>query len=176
LVVSSTTAAVISLPQAALAKAADEPALRNADQTKLRQGYDRLTYLLDHWVELTTVCGKGDDNPYTGDRGCERSPLIVMEYLGYRSTQDPLFKADKTMLRLANNVATADAPAYLDAMEKYAEAAEEASGMAYVSSWGEANPGGGKDRVEFFIERAKKNVMDSRDSLAQALRILDVAS
>jgi hypothetical protein len=147
-----------------------------ADHTKLRQGYDRLNYLLDHWVELTTVCGKGDDNPYTGDRGCERSPLIVMEYLGYRSTQDPLFKADKTMMRLANGVATADAPAYLDAMEKYAEAAEEASGMAYVSSWGEANPGGGKDRVEFFIERAKKNVIDSRDSLATALRILDVSS
>ena len=57
-------------------------------------------------------------------------------------------------------------------MEKWAEAAEEANGMAYVSSWGEANPGGGKDRVQYFIERAKKNVVDARDSLDTALRLL----
>jgi hypothetical protein len=44
--------------------------------------------------------------------------------------------------------------------------------MAFVSSWGEANPGGGKDRVELFIERSKKNVMESRDGLKRVLDIL----
>jgi Ca2+ transporting ATPase len=44
--------------------------------------------------------------------------------------------------------------------------------MAYVSSWGEANPGGGKDQVERWIERSKNNVLDARDSLATALKIL----
>jgi hypothetical protein len=44
--------------------------------------------------------------------------------------------------------------------------------MAYVSSWGEANPGGGKDRVELFIERAKKNVIVSKESLATVIEIL----
>jgi hypothetical protein len=41
-------------------------------------------------------------------------------------------------------------------------------------SRGEANPGGGKDRVELFIERAKKNVVDSRNSLKTIVEILDI--
>ena len=39
---------------------------------------------------------------------------------------------------------------------------------------GEANPGGGKDRVELFIERAKKNVIVARDSLKTVISILDL--
>lgn len=46
--------------------------------------------------------------------------------------------------------------------------------MAYTSSWGEANPGGGKDRVEYFVERAKSNVVDARDALGEILKILDL--
>jgi hypothetical protein len=61
---------------------------------------------------------------------------------------------------------------YLDAVEAFAENADEASSMAFVSSWGEANPGGGKDRVELFIERSKKNVMVAHDSLATVIDIL----
>jgi hypothetical protein len=97
-----------------------------------------------------------------------------MEYMGYKSMNDPLFKADKTLKRLASIVPAEFEGEYLDAIEKWAEAAEEASGMAYISSWGEANPGGGKDRVEYFIERAKKNVTDARDSLASAISILKI--
>ena len=63
---------------------------------------------------------------------------------------------------------------FFEAIEKYGENAEEASGMAFVSSWGEANPGGGKDRVQLFIERAKKNVIVSRDSLKTVIDILDL--
>ena len=29
--------------------------------------------------------------------------------------------------------------------------------------WGEANPGGGKDRIDFFIERSKGFVTQTRD-------------
>lgn len=61
---------------------------------------------------------------------------------------------------------------YLDAMEKFNEKAEEGSGNSYTSSWGEANPGGGKDRVELFVERAKVNVVDARDALGEIVKIL----
>jgi len=108
-------------------------------------------------------------------KGCERTPLKVMEYMGYRSTTDPLFKVDKTLRRLESLVPADRTVDYLDAVEKLAEAADEASGMAYVSSWGEANPGGGKDRVEYFIERAKKNVMDARESLGTVIDILQIS-
>jgi Ca2+ transporting ATPase len=53
-------------------------------------------------------------------------------------------------------------------------AAEEGNGMAYISSWGEANPGGGKDRVQLFIERAKNNVIQARDSLSTMVDIFDL--
>jgi hypothetical protein len=85
---------------------------------------------------------------------------------------DPLFKADKTLLRLQALVPPDDEVDYLEAMEKWIENADEGSGMAYVSSWGEANPGGGKDRVDYFIERSKNDVIEARNSLETVIRIL----
>jgi hypothetical protein len=64
----------------------------------------------------------------------------------------------------------------MEAMERYNEKAEEASNTAYLSSWGEANPGGGKDRIEFFIERSKRQVETARDSLGVVLKLLNIES
>merc|ERR1712222_122922 len=89
---------------------------------------------------------------------CDRTPVKVMEYLGYKSTTDPLYKAEKTLRRLYDIAPAKRDGEFVDAVDVFAENADEASGMAFISSWGEANPGGGKDRVELFIERAKKNV------------------
>ena len=54
----------------------------------------------------------------------------------------------------------------------FSEKAEEASNTAFISSWGEANPGGGKDRVEMFIERSRKQVETAKDSLGTAIKLL----
>lgn len=37
-----------------------------------------------------------------------------------------------------------------------------------------ANPGGGKDRVALFIERSRKDVIESRDVLGTAIKVLDL--
>lgn len=140
------------------------------DKENLVKGYKRLQYLLDNWEKETTICGRSD-NPYIG---CERTPEKVMEYLGYKSMNDPLFKADKTMLRLQSLVSSNDEVDYMEAMELFNEKAEEASNTAFVSSWGEANPGGGKDRVAFFIERSRKQVETARDSLGTVIKILGI--
>lgn len=162
--------AVVLFPRKAFAK----DSLIEADKLKLLKGYERLNYLLDNWVKETTICGQ-NDNPYIGEKGCDRTPIKVMEYLGYKNTDDPLFKADKTMRRLESLVPADREGEFLDALEKWVETADEASGLAYVSSWGEANPGGGKDRVELFLERAKKNVIDARDSLATVIDIIKIS-
>mmetsp|Transcript_15654 Transcript_15654/g.28465 ORF Transcript_15654/g.28465 Transcript_15654/m.28465 type:complete len:266 (-) Transcript_15654:2378-3175(-) len=149
------------------------PASNQADQDKIIKGYNRLTYLLDNWEKETTICGR-TDNPYIG---CERTPEKVMEYLGYKSMNDPLFRADKTLIRLQGLVPSNDSKAqadYQDAVDSWMEKAEEGNGMAYISSWGESNPGGGKDRVALFIERSRKDVVECRDSLATIIRILDL--
>lgn len=140
------------------------------DKANIVKGYKRLVYLLDNWEKETTVCKIGQTTTF-GDE-CERTPLKVMDYLGYKSTNDPLFKVEKTLKRLGALVPAERDVDYLDAVENLLQNAEEASGMAYVSSWGEANPGGGKDRVELFIERAKKNVIVSKESLATVIEIL----
>lgn len=142
---------------------------------KIALGYKRLTYLIDNWEKETTVCNSGgQDNPYIG---CDRKPDKVMEYLGYKNMNDPLFRADKTLIRLQNLIPSQDSEAqaeYQDALDTWVEKSEEGSGMAYLSSWGEANPGGGKDRVALFIERSKKDVIEARDSLATVMRLLDI--
>lgn len=97
-----------------------------------------------------------------------------MDYLGYKATSDPLFKADKAMLRLYTLVSNEDSGEYIEAVERYTENADEASGMAFISSWGESNPGGGKDRVELFIERARKNVVTAHESLQVVVKVLDL--
>jgi len=120
-----------------------EPVMANnsqevADKAKLYKGYESLNYLLDNWVKETTVCGVSD-NPYISAGGCERTPLKVMDYLGYKDVNAPLFKADKTMRRLEDLVPSNRQVEYLEAIEKYQEAAEEGNGMAYISSWGEVS-------------------------------------
>ena len=97
-----------------------------------------------------------------------------MDYLGYKATSDPLFKADKAMLRLYALVSKEDSSDYIEAVERYTENADEASGMAFISSWGESNPGGGKDRVDLFIERARKNVVTAQESLGVVVKVLDL--
>jgi hypothetical protein len=146
------------------------------DEEKIIQGYNRLQYLLDNWEAETTICKTGQETTF-GDT-CERTPIKVMEYLGYKSTSDPLFKAEVTLRRLVLTKNIPNVPqlesAFYDAIDTYSQNAEEANSMAFVSSWGEANPGGGKDRVRQFIERSRNNVVASRDSLKTVLDILNL--
>ena len=97
-----------------------------------------------------------------------------MEYLGFKSTNDPLFKGEVTMMRLKDFVPSDKEVDFYEAIDAFAQNAEEANSMAFVSSWGESNPGGGKDRVRLFIERSKNNVIVSRDSLKTVMDILDL--
>jgi len=144
------------------------------DKAKILKGYERLTYLLDNWDKLTTKCGVEKD-PFSGEQVCEKNPLVVQEYIGYKSMNDPLFKADKTLRRLEDLVPAARDADYFDAVERWSTAVEEASGMAYTSSWaGPQNPNGGDDSIAYYLERAKKQVTDARDALATAISILQL--
>ena len=89
---------------------------------------------------------------------------------------DPLFRIDKTLLRLQPLVPTGSEEEidYMEAMERINQAVEDGNGIAFVSSWGEANPGGGKDRIELFIERSKRYVITTRDGLGTVMKILDI--
>ena len=125
-----------------------EPSLPSPkDLEKLQKGHARVRYLLENWDDITQVCGKGVMSDLErkqvvrteggGGGFCEKTPLKVQDYLGYKSTTDPLFKADKLMLKAAPLVENDSFEDYLDVVERYREKADQGSMMAYTSSWGE---------------------------------------
>jgi hypothetical protein len=142
------------------------------DKDNIVKGYQRLNYLLDNWEKLTSFCGT-DIDPFTGKRKCERTPTIVMDYMGYKSINDPLFKAEKTLRRLEELAPSDREVDYLEAVEKWNAAADEANTMAYTSSWaGPQNPNGGDDNIEYFLDRAKVQVISARNVLKDVIDIL----
>lgn len=95
--------------------------------------------------------------------------------MGYRSVNDPLFKADKLMLRAVPLLSdSADVDAYLDAVNTWAEKAQMSSLNAYTSSWGEANPNGSKGQVAAYLDDAKYDVEESANTLKKILTMLDL--
>lgn len=152
---------------------------------KLQKGHARVRYLLDHWNEVTEVCGTtimSDTERKQvvrtegggGTTGCVKTPLRVQEFMGFKSTEDPLYKADKLMVRATPLVDPDNLDGYLDAVEKYKEKADNTALMAYTSSWGEANPNGGKEVIDDYLERTKADVVESEKSLRKVLGFLDL--
>lgn len=141
----------------------------------MREGYRRLSYLLDNWDTLTEKCDGTKRDPFTGGPVCVKSPLIVSEYMGFKSTSDPLFRAEKAMRRLEARVPSSREADYLDLVERWVMTSEEAQGMAYTSSWaGPENPNGGDDKIAEFLERSQKQVVDARGTLKEIIEILQL--
>ena len=150
-----------------------------AELERLRKGHARVQYLLQNWQEVTEVCKNNSDQANKqvvrtdgGDK-CEKTPLNVQIYMGYKSTEDPLYKADKLMVRAAPLIKDDfDQADYLEAVENYKEKADNTAMMAYTSSWGEANPNGGKDVIDDYLEKTRLDVVSSEKSLRKILGYL----
>ena len=76
------------------------------------------------------------------------------------------------MVRAAPLVDPDDFESYLEVVEKYKDKADNSAMMAYTSSWGEANPNGGKEVIDEYLERTKLDVIDSEKYLRQVLSFL----
>lgn len=146
---------------------------------RLRKGHARIQYLLQNWDDITQVCKNNSDQATKqvvrtdgGDK-CEKTPLNVQIYMGYKSTEDPLYKADKLMVRAAPLIKEEfDQVEYLEFVENYREKADNTSMMAYTSSWGEANPNGGKDVIDDYLEKTRLDVVSAEKALRQVLMYL----
>ena len=162
-------------PRAALA-ATGAPS--EAELTKMAAGYARLQYLADHFEQETTVCVKGCKaaEGIAGTSCCIRDPVIIQSYLGMKSMKDPLFKADEVMLRGQELVDDKKADEYIAAVDRWVEKVDECNVMAFTSSWGATNPGGGRDNVERYLERSRKNVLETTASLKTVLTLPGAAA
>jgi len=154
------------------------------DLSRLQRGHARVQYLLQNWSSLTEICDKGVMSEMErkqeirtqggGGGSCEKTPLRVQDFLGYKSTEDPLFKADKFMVKAAPLVDPDDFENYLNAVESYREKADQGSMMAYTSSWGEANPNGGKDMIEEYLDKTKDEVVATEKLLRKIMGYLNL--
>jgi hypothetical protein len=123
----------------------------NQELERLQLGHARVRYLLDHWDEVTSVCGTTIMSDLErrqvvrteggGGGQCSKTPLRVQDYMGYKSINDPLYRVDKLMVRASGSLPDPnDVEGYLDAVERYRETADATALLAYTSSWGESNP------------------------------------
>ena len=152
---------------------------------RLQKGHARVQYLLEHWDEVTKVCGRTimTDNERKqvlrtngggGTDACTRNPLAVQDYLGYKSTADPLFKADKLMIKAAP-LAGDKMEEYLDVVEEYRENADATAVLAYTSSWaGEENPNGSAENIERYLEQTHDAAVRTEKLLRLSLQYLDL--
>jgi len=167
-------AAALSLSQLSAPATAAAGVPTQQELGRLAQGYSRLQYLLQNWEKLTTVCIKGCVGA-PEQCGCIRDPVIVQSYMGFKSMEDPLFKADQLMIRAQQLVASdKDLDAYTDAVDRWTRKCDAANVMAYTSSWGEANPGGGKSEVERYLAKSRKEVVESAEILKTIMDLLDI--
>ncbi len=168
---SAAAALALAPPSAALAKETTPTA---DELLRLAKGEARIQYLLDNWEELTTVCIKGCVGK-PEQCGCVRDPTVVQGYLGFKSMNDPLFRADQLMIRAEPLVKSEDLlDDYSNAIDRWTQKVEMSNVMAYTSSWGEANPGGGKSEVERYLSKSRKEVEETSEILRGIMSMLDV--
>lgn len=161
-----------------------EKAPSTDELNRLSLGLARVEYLLEHWDELTTVCngvsagGDLEDKQVARTQNqarCYKTPLKVQQYIGASSTLDPLFRADKLLIRAAPLVADPDKDAYNDAIDAFITKQQISSTMAYTSSWsGIENPNGSVDQIESNLLEAKREVLATQETLRTIVKLLNL--
>ena len=109
------------------------------------KGLKEVQFLLDNWSKETT-------NPTSG----EMDPDRVRLYLGLRTTSSPLFQFEKLLKAAVNEIPDDRFEDWIAASEGYSSAVAKVNELAFTSSFGEYNPGGGKDRVAVPRARARR--------------------
>ena len=168
--VTSTTAAVLTLgdvvhPQPAFAASAG-PTKDELDRLKV--GYKQIRFLLDNFESETTVCRENGGE-------CKRDADPIRKALGLRTTTDPLFQIEKVFAKVKNmDLDPDELEAFFDASEEWSSAVNMSNSMAFISQFGEYNPGGGQDEVLKYLNESKKQVVMAEKALRTIMSSLGV--
>lgn len=159
---SATSAVVMGAPLPALARGG--PA-SPAELKRIKTGYEEIVAFLADFDAQTTVCKPE----------CARNPDAVRTVLGLRDTKATLFQIEKVLSKAQDNVEDADDfEKYIQATEDWSSAVAESNSLSYTSSFGEYNPGGGKDAVEKYLQKSKEYVVLAKDSLKIICDVLQI--
>jgi hypothetical protein len=95
-----------------------------------------------------------------------------------RSTTDPLFQIEKVFAKVKDDDSGSIDLDMLDdlyaATEDWTSAINMSNSMAFISQFGEYNPGGGKDEVLKYLLESQKQVMLARDALKTICTVLRI--
>ena len=167
--IATATATAFLTPTPALA-AADSPPTPE-ELSRIKTGYENIQYLLSHWEEETTVCRENGGE-------CKRDADAVRRYLGLRSTKDPLFQIEKVFAKVKNmdGIDIDKLEDFFEATEDWNTAMNMSNSMAFISQFGEYNPGGGKDEVLKYLNESQKQVILAEKALKIILDTVQSAS
>ena len=143
------TAALLARPGVARAEGQDPK-----DFARVGKGLKEVQFLLDNWSKETT-------NPTSG----EMDPDRVRLYLGLRTTSSPLFQFEKLLKAAVNEIPDDRFEDWIAASEGYSSAVAKVNELAFTSSFGEYNPGGGKDTILKYIELSRESLKLARKDL-----------
>lgn len=129
-------------------------------------GYEKIEYLLANYEAETTVCRENGGE-------CKRDADPVRKYLGLRSTTDPLFQIEKVFDKVKYmDIDPDQIESFFEAAEEWNSAVNMSNSMAFISQFGEYNPGGGKDEVLKYLEEARKQVITAKGALKKIIDAL----
>jgi hypothetical protein len=167
-VAATATAASLALPLPASAASTDVPTAADFDRVKV--GYSGIRYLLDNFEQETTKCRDNGGE-------CKRDADAVRKAMGLRSTTDPLFQIEKVFAKVKNmdDLDPDKLDEFFEASEDWNSCMAMSNSMAFISQFGEYNPGGGKDEVLKYLEESRKQVIMAEKALTRIMDALDIA-
>ena len=137
--------------------------------SRFKKALEGVNYLLDNWEKETTECTKQAE----GADECTDQPDKVRYYVGLRTTDHPLFQLDKLYAKAQTKLPDdADFEEWIEATEGLASQIAKINELAYTSSFGEYNPGGGKEQVRKYLLLCQEQVIKSKASLETIIKIL----
>jgi hypothetical protein len=135
---------------------------------RLKLGYERMSYLLDNFEQETTVCRENGGE-------CKRDADPVRKYMGLRSTTDPLFQIEKVFGKIKYmDIDPDNLEPIFEACEDWNSAVTMSNSMAFISQFGEYNPGGGKDEVLKYLDESNKQVVLAKSALEKIMKGLEL--
>ncbi|KAG7360173.1 hypothetical protein IV203_035272 [Nitzschia inconspicua] len=132
---------------------------------RIQVGYKQITELLNNFEEATTTCRENGGE-------CKRDAEPIRRVLGLRSTTDPLFQIEKVFDKVKYMDGDIDLETFFQATEDWNSAMTLSNSMAFISQFGEYNPGGGKDEVLKYLNESKKAVVVAQASLKKIMDAL----
>jgi len=138
--------------------------------SRIQEGYRSITNLLNNFEKETTVCKENGGE-------CKRDADAVRRVLGLRSTKDPLFQIEKVFAKVKNidDIDFEQLEIFFQATEDWNTAVNMSNSMAFISQFGEYNPGGGKDEVKKYLEESRKQVVLAQKALKDILNVLHLS-